>query len=118
MGSSLGIFNMDLKMGKRLNCKYADAPTNYSKTGEEFVTAGGMGPVALSCEYKGNLDDDLLETILQNFTDELAHPSTTSTTTYHPMSNSTTPPPAPQPTTAEPSNLTTAPPAPTRLASI
>merc|ERR1712046_140380 len=100
MGSSLGIFNMDLKMGKRLNCKYADAPTNYSKTGEEFVTAGGMGPVALSCEYKGNLDDDLLETILQNFTDELAHPVTTSTlapTTADPVTSSTL---APMTTTA------------------
>jgi hypothetical protein len=92
--SSLGIFHMDLKMGKALNCTYVNPdaptaaihktpPTNYSKAFEEFVTArslaGGAGPVTLSCEYKGNLDDDLLDTILQNFTDELAHPVTTST---------------------------------------
>jgi len=122
--SSLGIFNMDLKMGKKLNCTYInpDAPTtaiyknppvNYSKALEEFVTAqslaGGMGPVSLSCEYNGNLDDDLLDEILQNFTDELAHPVTTSTlapTTLAPT-NATTP---------APTNATTL--APTTAASI
>jgi hypothetical protein len=93
--SALGIVHTDLKMGKKLNCSYVptamtaairdDPMAKSSKTVEEFVTArrhagvGGLGPVEMSCQYMGNLDDDLLDTILQNFTNELEHPSTTST---------------------------------------
>jgi len=100
--SALGIFHMDLKMGKELNCTYynPDAPT-YTKetlpTYEEFVTsrrlAGvrGMGPVTLICKDQGKLDDDIRDTILTNFTRQLEHPVTT------PPPTTTTAAPAPAP---------------------
>jgi hypothetical protein len=83
--SVFGIVDMHLKLGKKLSCKYVPPPTaiiekppaDYSKALEEFVASGGMGPITLSCEYKGNLDKHLRNEILQNFTDELRHPVTT-----------------------------------------
>jgi hypothetical protein len=105
--SALGIFHMDLKMGKKLNCKYVPpttttaAPTSAAPTTTTTAGAvttaksattttaapsalplragvGGMGPVELNCVDEGELDDDLIEEILQNFTDDLARTTTTT----------------------------------------
>jgi hypothetical protein len=109
--SAMGIFNMDLKLGKKLNCTYIPPPateemeaaalklSDFSDMSEETITArrrlvGGMGPVTLNCRDDGKLEDDLLEEILANFTDDLAR-TTTTTTTAAP----TTAAPTPAPTT-------------------
>jgi hypothetical protein len=112
--SAMGIFHMDLKMGKKLNCKYVPpttttpAPTTPTTAGPVTTTAppapatttaapapattaasattalsfrvgvGGMGPVELNCTDEGELDGDLIDEILQNFTDY--RPPTTTTT--------------------------------------
>lgn len=97
--SALGIFHMDLKMGKELNCTYVNPlglmnTITPETTFEEFVAArqragvGGMGPVTLNCHDQGNLDDDIRDEILTNFTRQLEHPVTTSTL---PPATTTTP---------------------------
>jgi hypothetical protein len=128
--SAMGIFHMDLKMGKELNCTYFNPldPGNAlmntitpETTYEEFVTArrlagvgGGIGPVTLICHDQGNLDDDIRDEILTNFTRQLEHPVTTppptTTTTAAPTPPAPAPPaPAPAPAPVPASNTTAAP---------
>lgn len=124
--SAMGIFHMDLKMGKNLNCTFLPVPTEFhedlallQETSEETIIARrlemmkvrGFPPITLTCQDLGELDDDLIDEILQNFTNDMA-----VTTTLRPI---TTPAPTPAPATstaAPASASTTAAPASTTAA--
>jgi len=90
--SAMGIFNMELSLGKKMNCSFVQPPMDSDAPAlnlespqavEESITARrlsgvrGMGPVTITCKDEGEMDDDYLNVILQNFTDELEHPQTT-----------------------------------------
>jgi hypothetical protein len=110
-----GIFRMGLQMGKTLNCTYipvpftdegvkdADAIESLMATQRLQVQVRGLGPVTLECADQGEMDRDLIEAVLQNFTDDLARTTTTTTTPTTTTGTTTTAPPTSRaPTTTAP----------------
>jgi hypothetical protein len=123
---ALGIFHMDLTMGKHMNCTsflppsfQRDVQRDFAalqQSGEEITTDrlrdlmkmprlengvfADMPPITLTCEDLGEMDDDLIDEVLTNFTNDLAKHTTFTT--------STTPTPRPtQPKTTAPATTAT-----------
>lgn len=103
-----GIFRMGLQMGKTLNCSCIGTGVNDAEAIESLEAAQrvrvGIGPVTLECVDQGEMDGDLIDKVLQNFTREL-DATTTTTTTPPTTTKASTPTPAPTP--APPPTTTT-----------
>lgn len=109
--TAMGFIQMDLKLGKQLNCSYVppdqavvenwkemQESDDSLQESEEATTARrlqGLPPITMSCKQTGDLTGDEINSILDHFDEELQRTTTTTTTT------------TPAPTTPAPATTTT-----------